>query len=262
MITGSGHGVGRTIARLLAACGAAVIVNSFHSRDLGEQTAAEINASQGQAIHLWGSVANPQQVDDIFDQVEQQFHHLDILVCNASDGRLGSFTDIAQADWDRAFRTNVTGHHQCAMRASQLMQRRGGGSIITMSSIAAHRYVEGLGGQGVVKAAVESMTRYLACELAEFGIRTNCVSGGPVYGEVMEQYPEARATLNYWESIVPDGELCSPLDLASTVAFLVSDEACASQWSCVDGRSWRVNAGSQSTASAAERSFYSNIHIS
>ena len=108
-------------------------------------------------MHIWGSVANPQQVDSMFDQVEQQIGHLDILVCNASDGRIGSLARHSTEDWDRAFRTNVSGHHQCAMRASQLMQRRGGGSIITMSSIAAHRYVEGLGGQGVIKAAVESV---------------------------------------------------------------------------------------------------------
>jgi len=238
LVTGSGRGVGRTIARLLANRGAVVIVNSFHSRELGEQTAAEINARGGQAIHLWGSVANPEHVDAIFDEIEQRFGCLDILVCNASDGRLGSFLEVTPEDWERAFRTNVVGHHHCAERASRLMQRRGGGAIVTMSSIAASRYVEGLGGQGVVKAAVESLTRHLACELAPWGIRANCVCGGPVYGQVMNQYPEARATLNYWETLVLDGELCSPLDLAQTVAFLVSDEARG-----VNGAVWNVDHG-------------------
>jgi acyl carrier protein len=238
LVTGSGRGVGRTIARVLAARGATVIVNSFHSRELGEQTTAEINAHGGKAVHIWGSVANPAHVDNMFDEIERQFGQLDILVCNASDGKIGSFTDVTADDWDRAFRTNVTGHHQCAMRASRLMQRHGGGAIITMSSVAASRYVEGLGGQGVVKAAVESLTRYLACELAPFGIRANCVSGGPVYGQVMSMYPDARATLNYWETLVLDGELCSPLDLANTVAYLVSDDARG-----VNGAVWRVDHG-------------------
>ncbi len=243
LVTGSGRGVGRTIARVLAARGATVVINSFHSRDLGDQTAAEINASGGTAIHIWGSVANPQQVDGMFEQLEQQVGYLDMLICNASDGRIGSFSEISHEDWDRAFRTNVSGHHQCSMRASQLMQRRGGGSIVTMSSIAAHRFVEGLGGQGVIKAAVESLTRHLACELAPFGIRTNCVSGGPVYGDLISNYPEARATHNYWESIIPDGEMCSPMDLANTIAFLLSDEARA-----VNGAVWTVDHGASTRA--------------
>lgn len=238
LVTGSGRGVGKTIARVLASRGATVVVNSFHSRDQGEQTAREINDSGGRAIHIWGSVANPAQVDDIFSQVEQQIGHLDILICNASDGKIGSFTDISQEDWDRAFRTNVSGHHQCAIRASRLMERRGGGSIVTMSSVAAQRYVEGLGGQGVIKAAVESLTRYLACALAPLGIRTNCVSGGPVYGDLISMYPEARATHNYWENIIPDGKMCSPMDLANTIAFLLSDEAQA-----INGAVWTVDHG-------------------
>ncbi len=237
-ITGSGRGVGRVIARYLASHGATVIVNSFHSRDHGDATVDELRRVGHSAIHLWGSVANPDHVESIFQQIESQVGHLDILVCNASDGSLGSFTDVTLAEWDTAFHTNITGHYHCAMRAAPLMQRRGGGSMVTMSSIAAHRYVEGLGGQGVIKAAVESMTRHLACEFAEWGIRANCVSGGPVYGEVMSQYPESRATFNYWESIVPDRQLCSPMELASAVGFLVSDEAKG-----VNGSVWTVDHG-------------------
>ena len=243
LVTGSGRGVGRTIARVLAARGATVVINSFHSRDLGEQTVADIIATGGKAVHAWGSVANPEHVNQIFDQIGREIGYLDFLVCNASDGKIGSFSDISQADWDKAFRTNVSGHQQCAMLASQLMQRRGGGSIVTMSSIASQKYVEGLGGQGVIKAAVESMTRYLACDLAPLGIRTNCVSGGPVYGDLISMYPEARATHNYWESIIPDGQMCSSMDLASTIAFLLTEEARA-----INGAVWVVDHGASNRA--------------
>ena len=102
--------------RLVAAT---VIINSFHSRDAGEETAAEINGSGGQAIHLWGSVANPDQVDAMFSEIESRFGRLDILVCNASDGKIGSFMELTPDDYDRAFRTNVSGHHQCAVLASK-----------------------------------------------------------------------------------------------------------------------------------------------
>ena len=89
LVTGSGRGVGRTIARLLAKRGATVIVNSFHSREAGEQTAAEIIDQGGQALHVWGSVANPAHVDNVFDEITHRIGQLDILVCNASmDDRL------------------------------------------------------------------------------------------------------------------------------------------------------------------------------
>ncbi len=224
LVTGSGRGVGRTIARLLASRGAHVIVNSFHSREHGERTTAEIIAQGGQATHLWGSVANPIHVDRIFDQTAEQFGQLDMLVCNASDGRIGPFLELTSEDWERAFRTNVSGHYQCTVRASSLM-RAAGGSIITLSAVGAARYIDGLGSQGVVKAAIETMTRYLACELGPMGIRVNCVAGGPVYGELLSKFPAAQETQNHWEAMTPDGELCSPMDLANAIGFLVSEEA-------------------------------------
>lgn len=238
LVTGSGHGVGQTTARVLASRGATVIINSFHSREQGEQTAAEINQSGGSAIHIWGSVANPRQVDQIFEQIEQQFGRLDILICNASDGRIGSFMELTLDDWDKAFRTNVTGHHQCAVKAAPLMQASGGGSIVTMSAVGSRGFIDGLGSQGVVKAAVETMTRYLACELGQLGIRVNCVAGGPVYGELLSKFPDARSTHDHWESITPDAQLCSPMDLANAIAFLVSDEAKG-----VNGAVWMVDHG-------------------
>ena len=243
VVTGSGRGVGRTIARVLASRGATVVVNSFHSRESGDQTAGEINDEGGSAIHVWGSVANPTHVDQLFDQIEARFGQLDILVCNASDGRIGSFMELKQQDWDRAFRTNVVGHHQCAVRAAPLMRSGGGGSIVTMSAVGANGYIDGLGSQGVVKAAVESLTRYLACELGPHGIRVNCVVGGPIYGDLLSRFPEARSVQAHWESITPDGQLCSPLDLANAIAFLVGDEARG-----INGSIWNVDHGFSATA--------------
>jgi NAD(P)-dependent dehydrogenase (short-subunit alcohol dehydrogenase family)/acyl carrier protein len=253
LVTGSGRGVGRTIARLLASRGATVIVNSFHSREQGEQTAAEINASGGRAVHIWGSVANSDHVEKMFSQIENQFG-LDILVCNASDGRIGSFLDLTSDDWVRAFRTNVAGHHQCAVRAAELMRPRGGGSIITLSAVGAHQFIDGLGCQGVVKAAVESMTRYLACVLGPSGIRVNCVAGGPVYGDLLAKFPDARAAQSHWESMTPDGELCTPMDLAQTIGFLVSDEARG-----INGAVWMVDHGFSATAEGQLRHRVSRV---
>ena len=247
LVTGSGRGIGRTVARVLADRGATILVNSFHSRDQGNQTVADIQSHGGRAVHLWGSVANPDHVDQLFGEIEATYG-LDILICNASDGRIGSFLELTSDDWDRAFRTNVAGHHQCAVRAAKLMRERGGGSIVTMSAVGAHHYVDGLGCQGVVKAAVETLTRYLACELGRYGIRTNCVAGGPVYGDLISRFPGAEATLAHWESLSPDGELSSPLDIAETIAFLVSDAARG-----INGAVWTVDHGYSANADGPPR---------
>ncbi len=239
LVTGSGRGLGRTVAELLAQRGATVIVNSFHSRDAGERTAQDIERAGGTAIHLWGSVANDEHVDAMFRQIDEQFGGLDILVCNASDGRIGSFAELTTSDWDRAFRTNVAGHHACAIRAARLMAPRGGGSIVTMSAIGAHHYVQGLGCQGVVKAAVEALTRYLACELAPQAIRANCIAAGPVYGDLLDKLAAGDpGALHRWEAMTPGGTLCDPLDVARAVAFLASDDAAA-----INGAVWTVDRG-------------------
>ncbi|MDA8563199.1 SDR family oxidoreductase [Mariniblastus sp.] len=248
LITGSGRGVGQVIARTLAAHGATVLVNSFHSRDQGDQTTQLIQNQGGQAEHLWGSVAKSEHVDQIFDHIEQRYGGLDILVCNASDGQIGSFMDLTAEDWDRAFRTNVIGHYMCAQRAVPLMRSRGGGSIITMSAIGAHHYVDGLGSQGVAKAAVESMTKYLACEVGQFGIRVNSVAAGPIYGDLISKFPDAAESRSRWESTSADGELTSPLDVARTISFLVGDDARG-----INGAVWTVDHGFSATAPGQHR---------
>jgi enoyl-[acyl-carrier protein] reductase III len=255
LVTGSGQGVGRTIARLLASRGATVVVNSFHSRDQGEQTASDIVAQGGSAIHLWGSVTNSGHVDQIFSEIQYRFGRLDMLVCNASDGRIGSFMELTADDWDRAFRTNVSGHHHCVVKAAPMMRSTGGGSIVTMSAVGAHGFIDGLGSQGVVKAAVESMTRYLACELGQFGIRVNCVVGGPVYGDLLSKFPSAQAAQNHWESMTPDGELCSAIDLANAIGFLVSDEARG-----INGSIWNVDHGFSAVADGRSSRARTNGH--
>lgn len=223
LVTGSGRGLGKDIACYLAELGAAVVVNSFHSRDLGIRTAAEINDAGGEAVHVWGSVANPEHVDTIFREVEERFGNLDFFVSSASNGMLARLEDITPEHWEKAFRTNVVGLHQSAMRAAKLMRRRGGGKIITLSSPAAHGYVDYFGCMGAVKAAVESLTRSLAIELAKDNIQVNCVSPGPVYGELLQKWPESERLVKQWEGNTAYGKLCEARDVSHFVAYLLSE---------------------------------------
>ncbi len=241
-VTGSGKGIGKVIAARLASAGATVVVNSFHSRDEGERTAAELNAAGGKALHVWGSVAQEEHLDRMFATITEQFGGLDFLVCNASNGLIGPFDRISPRDWDKAFRTCITGTYECAMRARPLMAARGGGSIVTMSTSMSQRYMHDLGCQGVVKAGVESLTRYLAAELAPEGIRTNCVSAGPVHGELLGMFPDAAARVARWEAATPGGEICTAEDVADVTELLLGPKTRR-----VNGAIWVVDAGLSGT---------------
>ncbi|MBZ4416827.1 SDR family oxidoreductase [Myxococcus sp. RHSTA-1-4] len=242
LVTGSGKGIGKVIATRLARAGATVVVNSFHSRDEGEKTAREIAASGGKAVHLWGSVAQEEHLERMFSSIAEQLGGLDFLVCNASNGLIGPFDRITPRDWDKAFRTCITGTYECAMRARPLMAARGGGSIVTMSTSMSQRYMHDLGCQGVVKAGVESLTRYLAAELATDGIRTNCVSAGPVHGELLGMFPDAAARVARWEAATPGGQLCTADDVADVTELLLGPKTRR-----VNGAIWVVDAGLSGT---------------
>ncbi|HVS89074.1 MAG TPA: SDR family oxidoreductase [Candidatus Acidoferrum sp.] len=223
LVTGSGRGLGKDIACYLAELGAAVVVNSFHSRQQGIATVEEITAAGGSAIHTWGSVANPDHLKVIFDQIESTYGGLDFFVSNASNGMLARLQDITVEHWQKAFHTNVIGLHQCALMAAALMKKRGGGKIITMSSPASHGYVDYFGCMGAIKAAVESLTKSMAIELSVDNVQVNCVSPGPIYGSLLDRWPESERMIARWEKATVHERLCEARDVSHFVAYLLSD---------------------------------------
>jgi len=222
-VSGSGRALGKDVAVYLAELGATVIVNSFHSREQGMKTVDEIKSAGGKAIHAWGSVANPQQLDGIFNQIESEFGGLDFFVSNASNGMLARLEDITVEHLEKAFRTNVIGLHQSSLRARALMKKRGGGKIVTLSSPACHGYVDYFGCMGTVKAAVESLTKSMAIEFAADNIQVNCVSPGPIYGDLLDKWPESKRLIAQWEEHTAYERLCESRDVSHFIAYLLSD---------------------------------------
>jgi NAD(P)-dependent dehydrogenase (short-subunit alcohol dehydrogenase family) len=218
LVTGSGRSIGKVIALRLAELGAQVIVNSFHSRDQGERTTAEAVASGGKAFHLWGSVANPAHLKRIFAEIDARFGGLDYFISNASAGVFAPLEHVTPEHWDRCFRTNVVALHQGSLLAAELMRRRGGGRIIALSSVGAQLCFDYFGCVGPVKAAVESLVRYLAVELAPDGILVNTVTAGPVKGELLDGYPGRPR----WERLNPRQYLISEEEVVDPVLFLLT----------------------------------------
>src|SRR5262249_5412868 len=136
------------------------------------------------------------QIDRLFDQLRDRFDRLDFFVHSASDGAFTRLADATEEQWLKGFRTNVIGLHRAALRAAALMRPRGG-RILTLSSVFADAVVDCFGVQGTVRAAVETLPRFLAKELRPDGVAVNCVSFASLDGEVMRLYPEAER-INEW----------------------------------------------------------------
>lgn len=220
-VSGSGHGLGKCLAAELASRGATVVVNSFHSRDRGEATTAEICAAGRRAVHIWGSVANPRHLDAIFQEIEHRFGRLDVFIQNASNGYLGPLEHATPEHWERSYRTNVVSLHQGALRAADLM--KDGGSIAALTTPAAQRCTPLFGLQGPIKAAIEALVRYLALELAPRGIRVNSFAPGAIYGELLLRYPESSRLIPTWEALTAGLRLCTEEEVARSIVHFMTD---------------------------------------
>jgi NAD(P)-dependent dehydrogenase (short-subunit alcohol dehydrogenase family) len=191
LVTGGGKGVGKVIARTLAERGAHVLINCFHSYERAKQTQAELVAGGAQVDVLRASVARKDQVDRMFDEIEQRFGHVDILVNNAASGWLGPVSQIGPEHFAKALDANLLGSFWCAMRAAPLMAARGGGQIVNISSNGAGMVPDNYLVVGTSKAAVEALSRHLAAQLAPMNIRVNTASCSLIAGEVAELFPRS-----------------------------------------------------------------------
>ena len=192
LVTGAGKGVGKVIAQQLAERGAHVLINCFHSYEQAKQTRAELEALGASVDVFRASVAKRDQVDRMFDEIEERFGYLDVLVNNAAYGWLGPVDELAEQHFTKAIGTNLLGSFWCARRAARLMAARGGGCIVNISSIGAGMVPGSYLAVGTSKAALEALTRYLAVEFAPLNVRVNTASGGLIDGDLANLFPRAE----------------------------------------------------------------------
>ena len=227
LVTGGAKGVGKVIAHKLAARGAHVIINFFHSLSEAKATRDELLAVGAQVEIVRASVARQDQVARMFDEIEQRHGHLDILVNNAAAGAMVPMSEVTEEFFDRALGTNLKGAFWCAQRAAALMQKRGGGIIVNLSSIGSFLAIPNYTVVGTSKAALEALTRYLAAEFAPLNIRVNAASAGMVDTDVIKNFPDHVRMREQSVRSTPTGRGAAPEDLADVVMFLTTD---ASRW--------------------------------
>ncbi|MEU0133909.1 SDR family oxidoreductase [Streptomyces sp. NPDC006296] len=195
LVTGAAKSLGADIVRHLARGGAHVIVNYFHSAEQAELLRAELEQAGHSCEFIRASVARTSEIDRMFDLIQKRHGGLDILINNAAGGAFLPLFDVDDVYWQRAWSTNVMAAYHCARRAAPLMAGRKGASVLCLSSVGAHQPVPGYGPGGVTKAALESMVRYLALELAGQDIRVNTVLLGSVASEIVVNLDAPDAAL-------------------------------------------------------------------
>ncbi|ARQ70785.1 SDR family oxidoreductase [Streptomyces marincola] len=226
LVTGGAKGIGRAIVHTLAARGAHVVINYFHSHDEAKRTRDELLATGAGVELARASVTRQEQVDRMFAGIRERHGRLDILVNNAANGALLPLDDVTDEDIGKAIDTNYRGGLRCARAAAPLMAAGGGGAIVTVSALGGSQLVmANYSACAPAKAAAEAATRYLAVEYAPLGIRVNTASAAMLTSEVADKFPRAREMRETIERATPLGRLGTPEEFAEVVAFLASDAA-------------------------------------
>ncbi len=240
-ITGSGRGIGRAIALHFARLGADVIVNFFRNRAPAEETVREIERLGRSALLVKADVGRLEDIQSLFDAIETQWGGLDILVSNAASGYNRPAMEQKVRGWDWTMNINARSLLFCAQRAVPLMEKRGGGAIVSISSPGSARVLPDYIVVGASKAALEALTRYLAVELAPKNIVVNAVSPGLVETDALKHFDAVRTDDQILEraiALCPAGRLVTPEDIAGVVAFL-----CSPQGSMIRGQTIQVDGG-------------------
>jgi enoyl-[acyl-carrier protein] reductase III len=223
LVTGGGRGIGRAIALKLASQGADIIVNFFRRRSTAEQTAKDIEALGVKAEIIRANVGEPAKIDELFDMIGNKFGRLDILINNAASGVGRPVMDIDVKAWEWTMDINARACLLCAQRATKLMGGRGG-KIVSISSLGSRFVLPNYAIVGISKATLETLTRYLAIELAPQGICVNAVAASAVETEALKFYFK-EGLVKDDRQVTPAGRRVTPEDVANVVAFLCSEEA-------------------------------------
>jgi enoyl-[acyl-carrier protein] reductase III len=224
LVTGAARGFGRAIALRLGREGAVVIVNYRRSMSDAAQVVDEIKALGAEAVAMRADIGKPESLSKMFGQIKEQFGRLDILVANAAFGVPGKLMEATGKYWDITMSSSARSLLDMAQQAVPLMNG-GYGRIISISSDGGQKVIPGYGLMGPAKAALESLTRGLAYELAGKKIVVNGVLAGLADTKSANSVPGASEIIAHARFHTPRLRIVDPEDIAKTVAWLASNEA-------------------------------------
>jgi NAD(P)-dependent dehydrogenase (short-subunit alcohol dehydrogenase family) len=227
IVTGAAQGIGAACARALAQAGATVVI-ADRDGEAARATAAHIAAATKPAVTTAEvDVADAEQCHALIAVAAEHHGHVDILVNCAAVVAMKPALDLTVHDWQRIFSVGVFGAFACAQAFAQhVIARSGRGAIVNISSITAQQSAHGRAAYAASKAALDSMTRSLALEWAEHGIRVNAVAPSHTATARLQQaIQEGRLEYDAIVQRIPLGRFADPGEIADAVVFLCSDRA-------------------------------------
>ncbi len=219
LVTGGTRGIGKAIALRLASDGAARIALGYlRNDDAAEAAAEEVRKAGAEPVLVRGNVASEKVIAEFATHGPYA-----VVVHNAATGVIEPALETEDKHWDWTLNANARALLSLARACAPDMES--GSSIVAISSLGAQRVLENYVLVGTSKAALESVVRYLAVELAPRGIRVNAVSVGLVETEALDHFPNREEMLRAGKTRTPAGRLVEPADVAGVVAYLCSPEA-------------------------------------
>ena len=235
VVTGASRGIGREIAKTLAAEGAAVVVNYNGSEQRAAEVVKEIQEAGGKAEAIQCDVSDFEKAGELMDHVIKTFGRVDILVNNAGITRDGLLMRMSEEDFDKVVTTNLKGAFNCMRHVARQMIKQKGGRIINISSVSGVLGNAGHVNYAASKAGIIGMTKSAARELASRNITVNAIAPGFINTEMTQVLSDAVKEGAVAQ--IPMKTFGETKDIADAAAFLASDKAryITGQVLCVDG---------------------------
>jgi len=220
-VTGGGRGIGKVFCKTLAEAGADVIVVDIDP-DTASQTAGEIEEMGRDALAVKADVTKSDEVDRAVQVSLDRFGRIDILVNNAGICIHENAEDMTDEQWDAVMDVNLKGVFYCCRAVGKVMIKQGGGKIVNVASMSALivNRPQNQVSYNASKAGVVMLTKSLAVEWAQYGIRVNAISPGYMLTEMTRKVSHM---FPLWEPMVPMRRLGEPEELRGALLFLVSD---------------------------------------
>jgi NAD(P)-dependent dehydrogenase (short-subunit alcohol dehydrogenase family) len=227
VVTGAAFGIGRATAERFASEGARLVVTDIQEAPLSALR-DQLRGSGAEVEAVTGDVAKPGDVQRMIQAAVDAYGRLDVAVANAGIIPLGDVFEMSPEDWDQVMAIDGRGMFLTCKYAIEAMLKTGGGSIVCLSSISGVEGQKRQAAYGPAKFVASGITKHLAIEWADRGIRVNAVAPGTINTERVKRLPEEPGGTEYLEVIKkahPMGRIGEPAEVAAAILFLASDDA-------------------------------------
>lgn len=228
IVTGSGRGIGKGIAKCFIDEGASVVIATYE-HDEGKATANEFISQGGDATFIQTDVSSEESIKNMINQTIEKYGKIDILINNAGITIFKTIEEATIEDWERLINIDLRGPFLCSKYALPYLKKQKGASIINISSNHSVATLPNTEIYAAAKGGVNAMTRSMALSLGEMGVRVNTISPGftetPHYHTWLSEFEDGAGVHKDVIDLHATNQICTPEDIGHMAVFLASNKA-------------------------------------